>query len=266
MIYVCIPSRDEAETIGLLLWRIRKTFEGLSREYHVLVGNDGSLDHTNEVLDLYAKVAPLTIQSGREARGYAATVEALLRQAVELSDRPKRDGAIVMHGDFTHGPEFLGDFVKKLDSGADIVVGEGAIDPTWSRGYRWTRRWSAYLLRRSAAVPGVKDPTSGYLGFRLATLKPLFEGTERVLETDGWAANAELVGRAAVHARRVETVSFTERHEFKTRPSRVLPWPMAKSLWRSSAVVKRAVRGEQAENAGAGTPGNATRRRSRKGS
>ncbi|MBM4188539.1 MAG: glycosyltransferase family 2 protein [Gemmatimonadetes bacterium] len=265
MIYVCIPSRDEADTIGLLLWRIRKAFESLGREYHVVVGDDGSTDHTAEVLDLYAKVSPLTVLSTRQAKGYAATVERLLRKAIELSDRPKRDGAIVMHGDFAHGPDLLADFVRKLDSGADIVVGEGAIDRHWSRGYRWTRRWSAYLLRRSAAVPGVKDPTSGFLGFRLASIRPLFEGGESILQSDGWAANAELVGRAAVHARRVETVSFAERLEFKNRPSRVVPWPMARSLWRASGVARRAVQRERAAGPQPGAEAGPKNRR-RKGS
>ena len=154
MIYVCIPSRDEAETIGLVLWKIRKAFEALGREYHVLVGNDGSRDHTAEVLDTYAQVLPLTIRADRTSQGYSATVEALLRQALDLSDRHKRDGAILMHGDFAHGPELLGDFARKLDSGADLVVGEGTIDPHWERPYRWTRRWSKYLLGRSAGVEG----------------------------------------------------------------------------------------------------------------
>ncbi len=246
MIYVCIPARDEAETVGLLLWKIRKAFEGLGREYHVLVGDDGSRDHTAEVLDLYAKVSPLTIQAGRPTRGYAGTLESLLRQAVELSDRPKRDAAIVMHGDFAHGPEFLGDFVRKLDSGADIVVGEGSIEPSWARSYRWTRKWSAYLLRRSIAVPGVSDPTSGFVGVRLAVLKSLFDRHERVLTSDGWAANAELVGRAAAYARRVETVPFVEKLALKSRPSRVAPWPTVRALWRASGVVERAVGSERA--------------------
>lgn len=260
MIYVCIPARDEAETVGLLLWRIRKAFEGLGREYHVLVGDDGSRDHTAEVLDLYAKVSPLTVQSGRTAKGYAGTLEALLRQAVELSDRPKRDAAIVMHGDFAHGPEFLGDFVRKLESGADVVVGESAIESSWERGYRWTRKWSAYLLRRSIGVPGVSDPTSGFMGFRLAVLKSLFEGGEKTMMSDGWAANAELVGRAAAHARRVETVSFTEKQTFKSRPSRVEPWPTARALWRATGVVKRAVGAERAASRGEGSPKARSRR------
>jgi glycosyltransferase involved in cell wall biosynthesis len=256
MIYVCVPARDEAETVGLLLWRVRKAFENLGREYHVLVGNDGSQDHTDEVLDLYAKVSPLTVQSGRSPKGYAATMESLLRQAVELSDRPKRDAAIVMHGDFSHGPEFLGDFIRKLESGADVVVGESIIDPDWTRGYRWTRKWSAYLLGRSIGVPGVTDPTSGFLGFRLAVLKALFETTERTLISDGWAANAELVGRAAAHARRVETVSFAEKQGFKSRPSRVEPWPTARALWRARGPLRRVVDAERATSRddGAGKP------------
>jgi dolichol-phosphate mannosyltransferase len=246
MIYVCIPSRDEAETIGLVLWKIRKALDALGREYHVLVGNDGSTDHTAEVLETYAQALPLTLRTSRSPSGYATTVETLLREALELSDRPKRDGAILMHGDFAHGPEYLADFVRRIDSGADLVVGEGVIDPSWSRGYRWTRRWGAYLLRGSAAAPGVKDPTSGFLGFRLATLRAVFHRPQPVLVAEAWAANAELVGRAAVHARRIETVSFTERHDLKSRPTRVAPWPMARTLWAARGAVRRAVAAEHA--------------------
>lgn len=246
MIYVCIPSRDEGETIGLVLWKIRKAFEALGREYHVLVGNDGSRDHTAEVLETYGQVLPLTISADRTSQGYAATVERLLRQALDLSDRHKRDGAILMHGDFAHGPESLGDFAKKLDSGADLVVGEGMIDPEWERPYRWTRKWSAYLLRHSAGVEGVRDPTSGYLGFRLAALKSVFSRPDRILLSDGWAANAELVGRTAVHARRIDTVSFAERHDLKGRETRIDPWATARALWQASRVVRKAVAAERA--------------------
>ncbi len=259
MIYVCIPSHDEAETVGLVLWKIRKVFESLGREYHVVVGDDGSTDHTGEVLETYAQVLPLTYRSDRTRRGYAATTEYLLRQAVASSNRPKRDAAILMHGDFSHGPELLQDFIRRFDSGADMIVGEGAIDPAWDRGYRWTRLWSGYLLGKSAGVPGVKDPTSGFLGFRLATLRAVFQSPEPVLVSEGWAVNAELVGRAAVHARRIETVSFTERHDLKTRPRRIAPWSMARSLWSSSGVVRRVVQAER------GAAAHASRRREQGG-
>ena len=51
MIYVCIPSYDEAPTVGLLLWKIRQVFAAFPREYQLLVLDDGSTDTTAEVLE-----------------------------------------------------------------------------------------------------------------------------------------------------------------------------------------------------------------------
>src|SRR5919112_1527105 len=133
MIYVCIPSFDEAPTVGLLLWKIRQVFAAFPREYQLLVLDDGSADTTGEVLEPYARVLPLTIVRHTERKGYAASVEALLRQAVELTDRPKRDTAIIMHADFAHNPQTIPDLVRRIDSGADMVVAEGRIEGEPSR-------------------------------------------------------------------------------------------------------------------------------------
>ncbi|HET7109522.1 MAG TPA: glycosyltransferase, partial [Gemmatimonadales bacterium] len=140
MIYVCIPSHDEARTVGLLLWKIRQVFTEFPREYQLLVANDGSADSTAEVLGPYARVLPLTVITHERRQGYAATVEALLRTALERSDRPKRDYAVIMHADFTHDADVLPDIVRRLDSGADLVVAEGQLNGEQSRARRWLRR------------------------------------------------------------------------------------------------------------------------------
>src|SRR5258706_16244345 len=114
MIDVCIPSYDEAPPGGLVLWKIRKVFEEFPREYQLLVVDDGSSDATAEILEPYAKVLPLTIVRHARRQGYARTVEELLELALRRSDRPKRDSAILMHADFSHGPEYLPDFVRRL--------------------------------------------------------------------------------------------------------------------------------------------------------
>src|SRR5678816_1035107 len=106
MIYVCIPSYNEASTVGLVLWKIRKVFEEFPREYQLLVADDGSTDQSADILEPYLKVLPLTVVRHAVRQGYARSVEELLNLALARSDRPKRDSAIVMHADFSHGPHF----------------------------------------------------------------------------------------------------------------------------------------------------------------
>ena len=63
MLYFCIPTHDEAPTVGLLLWKIRRVLEESAREYQLLVGDDASTDATTEILAPYAKVLPLSVQA-----------------------------------------------------------------------------------------------------------------------------------------------------------------------------------------------------------
>jgi glycosyltransferase involved in cell wall biosynthesis len=240
MIYVCIPSHNEAPTVGLLLWKVRQVFAAFPREYQLLVMDDGSTDTTSEVLERYTRVLPLTVIRHAERQGYAASVEELLRGAVELTDRPKRDTAILMHADFVHNPQIIPDLVRRIESGADLVIAEGRVsgEPSWPA--RLARRYAPLLLRGVVTVPGVRDLVSGFAAIRLVALRNAIRSqTDRLLVTDGWAANAELFWRTGRYARRIETVASLERHDLRSRPSRIRARHVAGELWRA----RRALRG-----------------------
>lgn len=240
MIYVCIPSHDEGPTVGLVLWKIRKVFGEFGREYQLLVADDASTDRTAETLEPYLKVLPLTVVRHKKRAGYAGSVEALLRLALERSDRPRRDCAVVMHADFSHGPQFLPDLVRQLESGADLVVAEGTLSGEPSRAHRVIRRLAPRIVG-GAKVEGVRDTVSGFLAVRLSSLRlALKDRDERLLETDGWAANAELIARLSRQARRVATIPVVERHDLRARPSRVEPWSLARELWSARRAVREA--------------------------
>jgi glycosyltransferase involved in cell wall biosynthesis len=240
MIYICIPSYNEAPTIGLLLWKVRQVFAGFPREYQLLVLDDGSEDGTPEVLERYTRVLPLTVTRHRERVGYAGTIEELLRQAVDRTDRPKRDAAVLMHADFAHGPHFIPDLVRRIESGADIVIAEARLEGEPSRTRRMVRRIAPMLLRGVISVPGVADVVSGFAIFRLVSLRNAFRsGPAPLLSSQGWAANAELYGRAARYARRVETIATVERRDLRQRPSRTGSWDAVLGVWRSRGSLRQ---------------------------
>src|SRR5512142_501500 len=238
MIYVCVPVHNEAKTAGLVLWKVRQVFTAFQREYQLLVCDDGSTDGTGEVLSRYSRVLPLTIIAHRERRGYARSLEELLRLALARRDRPKRDGAITLAADFIYSPEAMDDMVKCIESGSDLVVAEqvaGAGDRP--SAHRFVRHWTPRLLR----VHGVRDSVSGFLALRLITLRQaLRPSAGSLLHTDGWIANAELLARLVPHARRVDTLPVTGRYDMQQRPSRVQPWQTLLAAWRARPAIRAA--------------------------
>jgi glycosyltransferase involved in cell wall biosynthesis len=245
MLYLCIPAYDEAPTIGLLLWRIRKVFENYPREYEILVLNDGSTDGTAETLEPYREVLPLTVLRHEQRRGYAAAVETLLRAVAQRTRYPRRDAAILMQADFTDQPEHLPELIKRHEGGADLVVAEQAATPaTAPVAVRRLRRVGQWLLRPFLRVPGVRDPLGTYRLMRITVVRDLLKenGEARLLKANGWAANVELLAKAARFARRIEVVSLEPRYDLRPRATRVRPLAGAMDIYRfgRTAGVRRA--------------------------
>ena len=245
MIYVCVPVHNEARTVGLVLWKVRQVFTAFEREYQIIACDDASTDGSADVLTSYARVLPLTVIQHRSRQGYAKSLEELLRLALQRTDRPKRDCAITLHADFVHAPEAMEEMVKRVESGADLVVAEQYREQgTRSWPERWARQWAPRLLRVGG---GVKDSISGFLALRLIVLRQATRGHDagdaRLLTSDGWAANAELLARLGTHARRIEVVSSAARYDLKQRPSRSNPWQQLLAAWRSRGLISAARKG-----------------------
>jgi glycosyltransferase involved in cell wall biosynthesis len=209
-------------------------FADFPREYELLVFNDGSTDATAEVLAPYVDALPLTVLGGPQHVGYAKAIDTLLRTAISRCRYPRRDAVIIMQGDFTDQPEHVPELVKRFEGGADIVVGEPAVDDTFPKPVRqlqWVGNW---LSRNFAKVPGVKNPLGSFRLLRVTVIRDAVRavGDKPLIEGDGWDANVDLLLAMAPHARRIESVPLQPRYDLRPRASRIRPWHDALRLWR----------------------------------
>ncbi len=246
MIYVCIPVHNEARTVGVLIWKVRKVMAELGRDYEIMVLDDASTDDTPATLDRYRKVLPLTVIRPAERIGYARATERLLRAVVTRAAYPKRDVVVTLQGDFTDDPADLATLIKTIEGGADVVVGCAPTRGTRTgkerrhglhvvpRSVSWARRLAPLVLGPLGRRAPVSDPLGGFRAYRVIVLKKVLrdENAAPLLSTDGWSANIELLGLVAPHARRIEETPLAPRYDLRVRPTRVRALPVLKDLLR----------------------------------
>lgn len=247
MIFICIPAYNEADTVGVLLWKIRRVMSDFPRDYELLVLDDASTDATQDVLAPYARVLPLTVLRNDRRLGYAASVERLVREAVGRATHPRRDVVVVLQADFTEQPEDIPQLVRRIEGGADVVeaavVQDGEKTP---RALRWSRRGLPWLLRRASLPEGIRDPLTGFRAYRVAVLRKAVNerNGNALLDAEGWAANVEILLAVAPYTRRAEAIEATRRYDRRTRLTRFRPWDTLVQIWDVARRARRAPRQE----------------------
>lgn len=253
---ICIPVHNEATTIGVLLWRLRSVFQGFSREYDVVVYDDASTDGTSDVLEPYQSVMPLTVLRGTTHRGYAASIDALVRHVAADDEYARRDAMVLLQGDFTESPEHLPELVKRFEGGADLVAVHRTVSDATPRDERRLRRWGRWAVKPFLRLPPVADPFTGFRLVRISVLRDLLKvlGNKPVCAGDGWAANIDFALNVSPFARRIENVEFAPRYDVRQRPSRRRGWPDVVALFHWARSTRGTIRPAPGGRASSETP------------
>lgn len=165
---VIIPTYNEMENLPRMLERI----EGTGLDLDVLVVDDGSPDGTGRWVKEqlpHRKYLRLIERQGKQGLG-SAYVRGF-RFAIENG----YDYAFEMDADFSHDPDYLGNFLKEMAEN-DLVVGSRYVNGVTVVNWPMSRlllSWFANLYARWATGLPVRDATAGFKCYRVEALKAL---------------------------------------------------------------------------------------------
>ncbi|MGH7820133.1 MAG: glycosyltransferase [Candidatus Binatia bacterium] len=227
MIYVLLPAYNEEDALEPLAEKIERVMRQMGAEYRIVVVNDGSNDGTGRVLAELSRRHPIHVIAHKYNRGLGETARDGFEYVAE-SGHPD-DVVIRMDCDDTHDPHYIPAIVAKLNEGYEVVTtsryapGGGQVGVDWYR--RTISRIANLLLKTVFPIPGVKEYTCGYRGYRVSFIQDALEifGNRFIdLKGMGFTGTVEKMIKCKMMGARVAEVPFVLRYDRKMSTSKVV--------------------------------------------
>lgn len=215
-ITVVVPTYNEAENLPVMTDRLFAL--GLPNIRMVVV-DDSSPDGTAEVAQNLSKGLDGRVDViKRDSKQGLGT--AYVRGFAYALDQGA-DYILQMDADLSHAPEYIPDFLKKLQD-SDVVVGSrytkgGGVDANWSRRRRVLSSLANTAIRKASGLK-VKDVTSGFKAYRKSALVAL---NLSEFQCKGFGFQAEVAYACQQHGYRIteHPIIFFDRTEGQSKMS-----------------------------------------------
>ena len=167
---VVIPTYNEIENIEKLI----KIILNLDGEFNILVVDDSSPDQTakrvKKLIPIYKERLFLKIRKQKQGLGKAYI------DGFNWALENKYDFIFQMDADLSHNPINLIEMLLKLKKGKDVIIGSRYIKGNnvvnWPLSSILLSKFASFYVKTITGMP-IKDPTSGYVGFRRSVLKSI---------------------------------------------------------------------------------------------
>src|SRR5882724_1033732 len=162
LLSVVIPVLNEAETIPLILSRLRDTLR--EENWEAIFVDDGSTDATSSLLER-AAIDDRRIKLLRFSRNFGH--QAAVTAGLDFADG---DAVVVMDADLQDPPELLPRMLAFFEQGYDVVSPQRVSREAETRFKRWTAKLFYRALSRMADQPLAPDVGDFRLFSRRAVL------------------------------------------------------------------------------------------------
>lgn len=227
MIVILLPAYNEAESIGALLDKIRRTLDEHEYGYRVLVVDDGSHDATLEVVRERAERMPITVVQHRINRGLWETIRDGFEWAAE-NCQPD-DIIIRMDADDTHEPSYIPALVARIEEGNDVVIasrfqpGGGALGLDAYRTF--ISRCANLTMKLFFPIKGLREYSCGYRAYRAEIVQHalrIFGNAFIDVKGVGFTCTLEKLIKFRMLGARFAEVPFVLRYDQKMSQSKML--------------------------------------------
>ncbi|MCS7224501.1 MAG: polyprenol monophosphomannose synthase [Armatimonadetes bacterium] len=225
VIWITIPTYNEADNIGLLVSEIRKAVP----DAVIAIVDDNSPDGTGDIVEgLVRKDQQIVLIKRRGKEGYATAIVRGLQEGL------KRGALILgqMDADFSHDPKSIPALLQALKEGGDIAIGsryvQGGRVEGWSPWRLFLSRSANLAVQVLLQVP-LADATSGFRFYQRSALEHL--PLDR-LQVEGYGflyLSAALAVWKGLKVRQVP-ILFRDRRQGKSKLSRRILWEAAVAL------------------------------------
>jgi len=222
---IIFPTYNERDNIEKIVHAVVP----LDPRIHVLIVDDNSPDGTGDIADrLASQMNNIYVLHRQQKDGLGKAYIAGFRWAVEH----EFDFIFEMDADFSHGPEYIKDFLKEIQT-HDLVIGSRYISGVNVINWPMSRLLLSYFANvYTRIVTGLplRDATGGFKCFRRQVLEAI--DLDRVRST-GYAFQIEMSMRAWKKGFRLKEIPiiFFDRVAGQSKMSRRIMWEAIWMVW-----------------------------------
>lgn len=170
-IVIVIPTYNEAENIGKIIPAVLMSCKQIPHhECHVLVVDGNSPDGTGAAVSQMSNSNPnVHLLMEKQKSGLGGAYVLAFRQAMR---EMRADVVMEMDADFQHDPKEIPSFIKKIEDGADYVIGSrfikgGSIPKEWGFYRKFLSVGGNIFSKVVLGIYSVSDFTSGFKASRV---------------------------------------------------------------------------------------------------
>ncbi len=219
---IIFPTYNERDNIEKIVHAVLP----LDPRINVLIVDDNSPDGTGDIADrLASKEAKVSVLHREKKEGLGKAYIAGFRWAIEQGF----DFIFEMDADFSHGPEYLRDFLIEIQN-TDLVIGSRYITGVNVINWPMSRLLLSYFAnvytRLITGLP-LRDATGGFKCFR----REVLEGINlKAVKSSGYSFQIEMSMRAWKKGYRIKEIPivFYERRAGSSKMSKKI---MREAIW-----------------------------------